>query len=161
MRRAGELADGFMGTEVTPESLAEQARLGARGARARRAATRRTFEWSVHLPTFAWHGDDAWERVREHQWYVTWKYEDMDQARGRTGPAADAPAVPGRARGRRCATASCSARPSRWPSRSPRCRTPLGAPLHYIARLYWPGMDPAVRDEAMRIFAEEVRPLLR
>ena len=36
----------------------------------------------------------------------------------------------------------------------------IGAPLHYIARLYWPGMDPAVRDEATRIFAEEVRPLL-
>ena len=36
----------------------------------------------------------------------------------------------------------------------------VGAPLHYIARLYFPGMDGAVRNEAMRIFAEEVGPLL-
>ena len=37
----------------------------------------------------------------------------------------------------------------------------VGAPLHYIARLYFPGMDNGVRDEAMRIFAEEVGPLLK
>ena len=37
----------------------------------------------------------------------------------------------------------------------------VGAPLHYIARLYFPGMENAVRDEAMRIFAEEVGPLLK
>ena len=36
-----------------------------------------------------------------------------------------------------------------------------GGRLHYIARLDWPGMDPAVRDESMRIFAEDVVPLLR
>ena len=40
-------------------------------------------------------------------------------------------------------------------------RDAAGGRLHYIARLYWPGMDPAVRDESMRIFADEVVPLLR
>jgi len=33
--------------------------------------------------------------------------------------------------------------------------------LHFIADLYWPGMDPQLQREAMRIFAEEVAPLLR
>jgi hypothetical protein len=28
--------------------------------------------------------------------------------------------------------------------------------LHYVARLYWPGMDPGVQAEAMEIFADEV-----
>ena len=149
-----------MGTEVTPEALAEQA---AGCARRSTAAGRdpQDFEWSVHLPTFAWHGDDAWERVREHQWYVSWKYEDMEQARGRTGPAATPPPLPAEREaelrdGHRARHARAGRR-----SRSARCRTPLGgAPLHYIARLYLPGMDTAVRDEAMRIFAEEVSPLL-
>ena len=33
--------------------------------------------------------------------------------------------------------------------------------LHYIARLYWPGMDPGMQREAMEIFAEDVIPKLR
>ena len=36
-----------------------------------------------------------------------------------------------------------------------------GGDLHFIARLYWPGMDPAVQRETMTIFAEEVIPKLR
>jgi alkanesulfonate monooxygenase SsuD/methylene tetrahydromethanopterin reductase-like flavin-dependent oxidoreductase (luciferase family) len=36
-----------------------------------------------------------------------------------------------------------------------------GGDLHFIARLYWPGMDPGVQREAMAIFAEEVIPELR
>jgi alkanesulfonate monooxygenase SsuD/methylene tetrahydromethanopterin reductase-like flavin-dependent oxidoreductase (luciferase family) len=36
-----------------------------------------------------------------------------------------------------------------------------GGDVHYIARLYFPGMAPDVQREAMRIFAEEVIPKLR
>jgi alkanesulfonate monooxygenase SsuD/methylene tetrahydromethanopterin reductase-like flavin-dependent oxidoreductase (luciferase family) len=36
-----------------------------------------------------------------------------------------------------------------------------GTELHFIADLYWPGMEPSLQREAMRIFAEEVAPLLR
>ena len=36
-----------------------------------------------------------------------------------------------------------------------------GTELHFIADLTWPGMDPASQRETMRIFAEEVAPLLR
>ena len=37
----------------------------------------------------------------------------------------------------------------------------VGGELHFIARLYWPGMEPAVQREAMRVFAKEVIPSLR
>jgi len=38
----------------------------------------------------------------------------------------------------------------------------LGPPrLPLVARLYWPGMDPAVQREALEIFAAEVIPALR
>ena len=36
-----------------------------------------------------------------------------------------------------------------------------GMDVHFVADLYWPGMDPSLQHEAMRIFAEEVAPLLR
>ena len=84
IRRAGRLADGFMATEVTPSTFAEQVTI----AREERVAAglEDDLAISVHLPTFAWNGDDAWERVRDHHQYVAWKYEDMDRARSRAGP---------------------------------------------------------------------------
>jgi alkanesulfonate monooxygenase SsuD/methylene tetrahydromethanopterin reductase-like flavin-dependent oxidoreductase (luciferase family) len=58
VRRAGAIADGFMGSDVTPESLAEA--IGwAREEVERRGGDPDAFEVSVHLPTFPWHGDDA------------------------------------------------------------------------------------------------------
>jgi alkanesulfonate monooxygenase SsuD/methylene tetrahydromethanopterin reductase-like flavin-dependent oxidoreductase (luciferase family) len=159
VRRAGELADGFMGTEVTPESLAEQVGW-VREELEKAGRDPDDFEWSVHLPTFAWHGDDAWERVREHQWYVSWKYEDMDQARGRTGPAVTPPPLPA-AREAEMRDGIVLGTPEQVAEQIAALKDAVGAPLHYIARLYFPGMDGAVRNEAMRIFAEEVGPLLQ
>jgi alkanesulfonate monooxygenase SsuD/methylene tetrahydromethanopterin reductase-like flavin-dependent oxidoreductase (luciferase family) len=40
-------------------------------------------------------------------------------------------------------------------------REAAGGDLHYIARLYWPGMDPALQREAMAVFAEQVLPRVR
>jgi alkanesulfonate monooxygenase SsuD/methylene tetrahydromethanopterin reductase-like flavin-dependent oxidoreductase (luciferase family) len=36
-----------------------------------------------------------------------------------------------------------------------------GTELHFIADLTWPGMDASLQRETVRIFAEEVAPLLR
>ncbi len=33
--------------------------------------------------------------------------------------------------------------------------------LHYIAKLYWPGMDPGLQRETFHLFGETVAPLLR
>jgi alkanesulfonate monooxygenase SsuD/methylene tetrahydromethanopterin reductase-like flavin-dependent oxidoreductase (luciferase family) len=41
------------------------------------------------------------------------------------------------------------------------CEEAAGTELHFIADLYWPGMEPSLQRETMRIFAEEVAPLLR
>ena len=37
----------------------------------------------------------------------------------------------------------------------------VARPLHFIARAYWPGMDPAVQRESLRLLGERVAPLLR
>jgi alkanesulfonate monooxygenase SsuD/methylene tetrahydromethanopterin reductase-like flavin-dependent oxidoreductase (luciferase family) len=159
VRRAGAIADGFMGSNVTPDSLA-RAVAWAREEVERRGGDQGAFEVSVHLPTFPWHGDDAWERVRDHHWYVSWKYDDMEAARGRTGPPPAPPRIPAD-RETELRESILLGEPAAVAERIRALRDAAGGRLHYIARLYWPGMNPAVRDESMRLFAEEVVPLLR
>jgi alkanesulfonate monooxygenase SsuD/methylene tetrahydromethanopterin reductase-like flavin-dependent oxidoreductase (luciferase family) len=159
VRRAGAIADGFMGSDVGPQELAEAVGW-AREELERGGRDPDAFEWSVHLPTFPWHGADAWERVRDHHWYVSWKYDDMETARGRTGPPPAAPPIPA-AREAELRESILMGAPERVAERIAALRDAAGGRLHYIARLYWPGMDAEVRDESMRIFAEEVAPLLR
>ncbi len=158
IRRAGRLADGFMATEVTPSSLAHQVEL-AREAFAR-AGREGPFAVAVHLPTFAWHGDDAWELVRRHHWYITWKYDDMDEARHRAGDPPEPPEIDAeleeQLRGQ-----IVMGTPGEVVERIRALAEAAGGDLHYIARLYYPGMAPDVQREAIRIFAEEVAPALR
>ena len=37
----------------------------------------------------------------------------------------------------------------------------LGAEVHFIARLYWPGMDAALMRQALTVHAEQVIPAAR
>ncbi len=159
VRRAGRLGDGFMATEVTPSSLAEQVAL-ARRARAE-AGVSDDLVISVHLPTFAWHGADAWERVRDHHRYVAWKYDDMDGARGRTGPPSPPPPMDRPREEGALREQILLGEPAEVAARISALADAAGGDLHFIARLYWPGMDPGVQREAMAIFAEEVIPELR
>jgi alkanesulfonate monooxygenase SsuD/methylene tetrahydromethanopterin reductase-like flavin-dependent oxidoreductase (luciferase family) len=159
VRRAGRIADGFMGAEVTPESFAEQVRW-TREELERAGRDPDAFTWSLYLPTFAWPEADAWERVREHHWYVTWKYEDMDEAVGRTPPSAPLPPLPA-AREAELRDAMLLGTPEQVAERIDAFREAAGGDLHFIARLYWPGMDPALQREAMAVFAEDVLPRVR
>jgi alkanesulfonate monooxygenase SsuD/methylene tetrahydromethanopterin reductase-like flavin-dependent oxidoreductase (luciferase family) len=158
VRRAGRLGDGFMATEVTASSLAEQVAT-ARDAR-RVADLDDDLAISVHLPTFAWRGQDAWERVRDYHRYVAWKYDDMDAARSRAGdPPAPPPMTPADERTLR--DQILLGAPEEVAARIAELNDAAGGELHYIARLYWPGMDPGVQREALALFAEEVIPQLR
>lgn len=158
IRRAGRLGDGFLATEVTPSLLAERVAV-ARDAHAA-AGRGGDLRISVYMPTFAWRGGDAWERVRDHHRYVTWKYEDMEHARGRAGaPALPPPFGPGEEEALR--EQILVGRPEDVADQIGALRDAAGGDLHYIARLYWPGMDPAVQREAMAVFSEEVIPRLR
>jgi alkanesulfonate monooxygenase SsuD/methylene tetrahydromethanopterin reductase-like flavin-dependent oxidoreductase (luciferase family) len=157
--RAARVADGLIMTEVTPKSLAQQVdwalqELAAQGRDAE------GFRLSVHLPTFAWLGGDAWERVRDFHHYVTWKYEDMEAARSRTGdpqlPPRLSAAEEGELRGQIVLGTG-----DEVAQQIADLNEAAGGDLHYIARLYFPGMDPAIQDEAMDVFSSEVIPKLR
>ncbi len=141
-----------MGTEVTPESFVEQVGW-VREELERAGRDPRGFTFSLHLPTFAWPGEDAWERVREHAWYVEWKYEEIDGARGRAGPP---PLSAGREAELRAGIVLGG--PEQVAEEIRRFAHAAGGDFHYIARLYWPGMDPGLQREALAVFAEEVIP---
>ena len=159
VRRAARIGDGFMATEVDLESFAEQVRW-TREELERAGRDPDAFAYSMHVPTFAWHGDDAWERVRDHHWYVTWKYEDMEGARGRTPPSPPPPPLPAE-RESELREAMVLGSPAQVAERILAFRDAAGGRLHFVADLYWPGMDPSLQREALAVFAEEVIPSLR
>ncbi|HXF74228.1 MAG TPA: LLM class flavin-dependent oxidoreductase [Actinomycetota bacterium] len=159
IRRAGRIGDGFMATEVTPASFAAQVAM-AREEAVRSGRDPGRFAVSLHVPTFAWRGGDAWELVRDHHRYVAWKYEDMEGARSRTGPPpAPPPLDPGEEEALRASILVGD--PATVADGIDAFRRAAGDDLHFIARLYWPGMDLGMQREAMRCFAEEVIPLVR
>lgn len=158
IRRAGRLADGFMATEVTPQTFAAQVAI-AREAHAA-AGREAPLAIAVHVPTFAWHGEDAWELIRPFHHYMGWKYEDMDGARGQAG---DPPAAPAIDENLDAALREqiVFGTPARVAAQIRALAGTAGGDLHFIARLYFPGLPFDVQREAMRIFAEEVAPLVR
>ncbi|MGZ8619562.1 MAG: LLM class flavin-dependent oxidoreductase [Actinomycetota bacterium] len=155
IRRAGRIGDGFMATEVTPDALREQVTI-ARAAHTGDGP----FEIAVHLPTFAWHGDDAWQLVRAHHWYVSWKYDDMDAARHRAGEGPLPPEIDD-ALDASLREQIVLGTPEEVAERIRELADAAGGSLHFIARLYFPGLAPDVQREAMRVFAKEVAPALR
>ena len=158
IRRAGRVADGFMATEVTPDGLREQAARAGQ-ERALTAATG-PFTISVHLPTFVWDGPGGWDLIRDHHQYVAWKYDDMDAARSRAGgPAPPPPLAPGEEEQLRSSIVTGT--PDEVARQIDAYRRAAGGDLHYIARLYFPGLPWEVQQRTLRLFAEQVIPRAR
>lgn len=159
VRRAGRIADGFLATEVTPEGFAEQARWAAE-ERERAGRSDGPFTNAAVVSVFAWPGPDAWERVRDSHHYVVWKYLDMEDARGRSGPPSLPPPLSPSEEGslrRQIIVGS----PDEVAEELDRFRRLVGDGIEIVARLYWPGLDRSVQEEALAIFAEAVMPQLR
>lgn len=158
VRRAGRIADGFMAGDVTPESFAAQVGL-LREELERRGRDPDTFSFALYLPTFAW-PSGAWELVRDHVWYLTWKYEDMEEGRGRFGAPTLPPVLPP-AREEALRELALVGTPEEVARRILRFQEAAGVDIHYVAQLYWPGLDPGLQREALAVFAEEVAPKVR
>ncbi|HEU5418740.1 MAG TPA: LLM class flavin-dependent oxidoreductase [Streptosporangiaceae bacterium] len=158
IRRAGLIADGFMATEVTPGMLASQvawAREAFRGG-----GRTGPFQLSVHLPVFAWDGPGAWELIRDQHRYIGWKYEDMDDARGRGGePAPPPPLTAGEEAALR--SSIILGTPGEVAAAIDDYRRAAGGDLVFIARLYFPGLPWDIQQRALRLFAGEVAPRAR
>lgn len=154
VRRAGRIADGFLAGGDTPEAFGEQVRM------ALDERDGRPFAVGLHMSTFAWKGPDAWDLVAPSLRYMSWKYDDMEAARLRSGPSASPPPMtPADASSLRQEIVLGS--PQEVADRIRAYQDAAGIEVHFVADLYWPGMDAAVQRETMRIFAEDVAPLLR
>ncbi len=159
VRRAGRIADGFMAGSVTPESFGQQVRWALEEVE-RRGRDPETYAISLYVPTLAWPEPGAWERVRDHYWYMVWKYEDTEDAHGRTGPPPAAPPLTA-SQEQELRAGIVLGTPEEVAHGILRFQEAAGVPIYYIAQLYWPGLDPGVQSEALAVFAEEVAPLVR
>ena len=159
VRRAARLADGFIATMVTPKHFGRQVEW-VREELDRHGRDASGFTISITAPTFCWDGDDAWERVRDHLYFYDWKFADMRDARARTGPSRPPPPI--------TAERDAELRAQALVGRADQVAEQIAAfeeaaktDIHYIARLYWPGLDRSVQSEVIRTFGERVIPAVR
>jgi alkanesulfonate monooxygenase SsuD/methylene tetrahydromethanopterin reductase-like flavin-dependent oxidoreductase (luciferase family) len=159
LMRASRVGDGFLAARVSPAAFAKQVRAVREGLQSQRRVSA-DFEIGVHCPVFAWPTSDAWNLVRKSLDYVEWKYRDMVERRqGQHGSPVRPPAMTAALEGRLAAN-SIVGSPAEVAEQIESYREAAAGPLHFVARLYWPGMDPDVQREAMAIFAGQVIPLL-
>ena len=83
MRRSGRLADGFISSSASTPELFRRQVGWIKDEAATAGRTLEGFAFGLHRPTFAWHGDDAWERIGEKVHDVDWKYQE---AAAQSGP---------------------------------------------------------------------------
>jgi probable F420-dependent oxidoreductase len=158
VRRAGRIADGYLGSSASPAAIAERA-AWVRDEAAASGRDPTTVEIGVHRMTFAWRDGDAWERVRDAARYMSWKYEDMGAARGsieRRRPPAMGAAAEAALRSRVIVGS-----PEKVADGIRAYASTLGAQGSFVFRGHFPGLDPAIQREAFDTLVEEVAPLLR
>lgn len=162
VRRAARLADGLLAARVDAEELATLVcRFAEEAGRVGRSTDE--LQVGVHCPVFAWPDASAWSRVEPHLHYSEWKYADM--GREPFGTRSAPPGSPSPIRDSTRATLREGAIVGRPEEVAERISRYVDAAhdvrLHFVPRLYWPGMEPAIQREAMAVFAEQVMPLVR
>ncbi len=158
VERAGRVADGYISSRIAPAGLARRVEL-IREAAISAGRDPDAIELAVHIPTFAWRGGDAWERIRPFAHYMSWKYDDMETAFGsleRRSPPALSVEDEDALRKR-----TIVGTPDEVVEAIAAYRDVLGPNGHFVARAYFPGLDPGVQRETLGVFAEDVAPRLR
>ncbi|WP_244928940.1 LLM class flavin-dependent oxidoreductase [Nocardioides sp. W7] len=162
IRRTARAADGLLAARVTPDELAVQVAMFTEEVRVR-GRDLDEVSVGVHCPVLAWTDGDAWPVLEPHLHYSEWKYRDMtgEPFGGRSGGPGLPPSLTEEVRDRLRAGALVGT-PDEVASAVRAYHEAAGdLRFTFIPRLYWPGMEPAVQREAMRVFAEEVIPRVR
>jgi alkanesulfonate monooxygenase SsuD/methylene tetrahydromethanopterin reductase-like flavin-dependent oxidoreductase (luciferase family) len=158
VRRAGRIADGYLGSGASATALADRAGWIRDEAEAA-GRDPASIEIAVHRTAFAWRGGDAWARVADAARYMVWKYEDMAGARGATQrhlPDPGGSPAPEVVRSRMLVGS-----PDEVADGIRAYAGTLGASGSFVFRTHFPGLDPGVQREAFDVLVEEVLPLLR
>jgi probable F420-dependent oxidoreductase len=158
VRRAGRVADGYLGGSASPPALAD--RVG--WIRDEAAATGRNpddIEIGIHRVAFPWRDGDAWTKAGDAARYMTWKYGDMGDATGSLvrklpGPNDTPTSEDVRAR-------TIAGTPDQVAEQIRAYAPSLGEDGLFVVRGHLPGLDPSVQREAFDLLVNEVIPLVR
>lgn len=156
VRRAARLADGFF-SNASPDRFAAQVAV-AREELERTGRDPDDFAWAYYgylYPTAD--ADRGWEELRPHVHHSRWKYTDMEASADRSGALPAAPAVDG-ATEARLRKAALVGPAGQLTERIRSFEEAAGAPLHFIARSYFPTMPYTQQQELMQRIAEEILP---
>lgn len=137
LRRAGRIADGFIGSSTRGDDVADRISLVHEGlARSGRDPSKFTF--ALHYPV--WVGEP--DEIIDHLYNVRWKYEDMGSAVGRSteGPLPTPPPLDD-ARREQLSAAILTGSVDDVAEGIQRFRDAVGADLHFICRSYFPGIS--------------------
>jgi alkanesulfonate monooxygenase SsuD/methylene tetrahydromethanopterin reductase-like flavin-dependent oxidoreductase (luciferase family) len=161
VKRAGRLADGFIGNYyAAPAEFGQQVAWCREGLAQRPPGEADAFSLSVQIPTFAHTDSRDWDRVRESLNHFLFKYDQhAEERRNPDGRPIDPPPITAERdqflRGR-----GVFGTPDEVAETIRRYRQAAGAKLHFIARMYMPGLEQSAQLEAIETFAERVIPQL-
>jgi probable F420-dependent oxidoreductase len=161
VRRAGRIADGFLGSSTGTSGIEAfaHAQTIARAARAEAGRDPSTFTFALHVPVFASETGDPWETVKPYYRYLRWKYPDMGAARGSATPGRPPP-LDANTEPQLRATIICG-RPDEVAEEITKFRNALGDDIHFICRSDFPGMPADMQRSTIEILGTKVFPSLR
>ncbi|HVE90729.1 MAG TPA: LLM class flavin-dependent oxidoreductase [Actinomycetota bacterium] len=161
IRRAGRIADGFLGSSSGTSGIDGFRRAHKLAMEGLRQAGRdpSDFRFGLHVPVFAWDEGDAWELVKPWYHYLRWKYPDMGAARG-SDTAASPPPLTADEEAQLRSTIICGT-PEQVVEELKQFRDALGDDVHFICRSYFSGMPLDVQSRAVEIIGSRVIPALR
>jgi alkanesulfonate monooxygenase SsuD/methylene tetrahydromethanopterin reductase-like flavin-dependent oxidoreductase (luciferase family) len=160
VRRAARLADGYLASRIPLDAFAQ--RCGwLREELERSSRDPSGFGIGISIMCFPWPDpEEGWRLVRDHAHYVLWKYTDMAGARARTGPPPRAPPLTPDGEQQLHASTFVGT-PEQVAEHVRAYAEAAGDDFHFVARSYFPGLDPQVQREILHLLAEDVAPLLR
>ena len=158
IRRAGRIADGFLGSSTGTAGIeafarAKQLALEARGGDAE------GFTFALHVPVYASDDGDPWEQVKSSYQYLRWKYPDMGAARGSATSSSPPPLTPEIEQQLR-PTIICGS-VDEVADQIRAFRDALGDDIHFIFRADFPGMPQEQQLELIEVLGNDVIGRLR
>ncbi len=161
IRRAGRIADGFLGSSSGTSGVAAfaQSKELALSGRAKSGGDASSFAFALHVPVFVSSGSDPWEEIKPHYSYLRWKYGDMARARGST-KATSPSALNADQESQLRSTIICGT-PDEVVDEIEKYRSELGDDTHFIFRSDFPGFPTDQQFALIERIGSEVIPRLR
>ena len=158
IRRAGRIADGFLGSSTGTSGI-EAFAAAKELALSARADGEDGFAFALHVPVYASDDGDPWEQVKHSYHYLRWKYPDMGGARGKA-QAVSPPPLTADIEAQLRPTIVCGS-VDEVASQIRAFRDALGDDIHFICRSDFPGMPQDQQLELIEVLGTDVFGRLR